>query len=272
MNPSIHSHLGSCLKIGHALSVAPLKSTEERVARVADISPDKIGLKLLRPLPALADAKQVRIKCCHEEASYLWRAGVIYLSAHEELQVSRSEETKTLERRRSIRLPAEIPLSIRIIQTEEGRILAQAPIDSKTRNLSPDGLAFECDLPLQEGDELKVSLQFSSSEQLSFDAWVVRSQPIQRKNEGTRLVGLEFLELRPETRRQILRFLARVPPDTQTRLISTDERKRLTEKRRLLAAELRFLQSMPRDSSALEKREKAIRAELDEIQRKLGAP
>ena len=81
-------------------------------------------------------------------------------------------------------------------------------------------------------------------------------------------VALEFLELQPEVRKQIVPFLAEVDA-LQARPSSRDKQEELVQKRRSLQKELRLLATMARDTPALAEREKAIKAKIDELNKKL---
>ena len=52
--------------------------------------------------------------------------------------------------------------------------------------------------------------------------------------------------------------------------LSKEERMELAQKRRSLRKEIRFLETMPKDTKILGEREKALKAEIQEINKKLA--
>ena len=188
--------------------------------------------------------------------------------SNQNLVISRSDEVMVVERRKYYRLPSRIPLSFRVANAALSGLVSPQAVDSHTQNISEGGLAFATDLPLEVGDELQVNLHLRPSQSVTVDAWVVRSKQIKSGERPLHSVALEFLELQPEVRKQIVPFLAEVDA-LQARPSSRDKQEELVQKRRSLQKELRLLETMARDTPALAEREKAIKAKIDELNKKL---
>ncbi|MDA2938860.1 PilZ domain-containing protein [Acidobacteria bacterium AH-259-A15] len=199
------------LKIGLAVSIGG-KSTGELAATVATISPDKMSLELSRPSSQLPFQKgeQVWIKYWDEGASvYCWDAQVAKISGpgNRHVAISISGKGLTVQRRKSYRVRVAVPFSFTVIDAVETEFIGKQVPDSKTQNLSVDGLAFESSVPFKVGDKLEMKLHLSPSEQVSGVAWVVRSEPLERDGESVNLVALQFLQWDAAEGHQLLEFL-----------------------------------------------------------------
>ncbi len=76
-----------------------------------------------------------------------------------------------------------------------------------TVDLSGNGLSFETTTPLKAMDLLKLNLQLSESQQVSTLATVVKAEKVDQGEDHVNSIGLEFSELLPETRKQIVEFV-----------------------------------------------------------------
>ncbi|MDA2930696.1 PilZ domain-containing protein [Acidobacteria bacterium AH-259-O06] len=85
-----------------------------------------------------------------------------------------------MQRRKSYRVRVPVPFSFTVIDAGETELIGKQVPDSKTRNLSVGGLAFETTLPLKVGDKLEMNLQLSLSQRVNAVGWVVRSEPVSR--------------------------------------------------------------------------------------------
>ena len=76
-------------------------------------------------------------------------------------------EGMTLGRRKSFRLRTEIPFSFIVTQAAQKGIVSQKACDSMIRNISEGGIAFDTNLSLKVGDELKVDVCLPGPTQMS---------------------------------------------------------------------------------------------------------
>ncbi len=196
-------------EVGRAISITQMESLAERVAIITKISSQETWLKLSRATPLLfKESDRVRMKHWKAGDAYYWGEQVLKLSGSptEEMAISRDVDKVTIERRQSLRVHSQIPLSFSVINAAQRHLVTEQIFNSKTQNISDGGLAFRTGLPLEVGDELQVSLDLISSKPVSTGAWVVRSELDDLELYS---IGLEFLELNRETRNQFQRFLAR---------------------------------------------------------------
>ncbi len=254
-------------EVGRAVSITQMDSLAERVAIVTTISSQETWLKLSRPTPLLfKESDPVRMKHWKAGDAYYWGEQVLELSGSptEEMAISRNLEKVTIERRGSLRVHSQIPLSFSVINAAQSQLVTENIFNSQTQNISDGGLAFRTDLPLEVGDELQVSLDLISSQLVSTGAWVVRS-----KLDDLELysIGLEFLGLNRKTRNQFQRFLARYEVEEQALSSLRKERNKLVRRRASLCSELDLLRT--KGASQCLERVRAIRIEIQQINQEL---
>lgn len=219
MSEQDSGHSGQHLEVGRAISISLFQADRRKrpretglAATIEKISPDKLWLRLLRPIPELPvqEGERIRIKSWSKEAVYFWDAEVLKVSgsAKQHVTISRRDEGVTLQRRHSYRVHSEIPLSFTVIDPHIRSLIGKKVANSKTQNISVSGLQFETTLSLVVGDRLKVHLDLPSSQKVRAVGQVVRSKKIERNEEHVNLIALKFLELGPEEQDQLLPFLA----------------------------------------------------------------
>jgi len=194
-------------KIDWAISISLLKSIDERVATVTQTSSDETWVELSRPKspPVFENGERIRIKHCVEESICYWAGEVLKVVGRENqyMAISIEGEGVTLCRRKSLRLSSEIPLSFIVSQAKQKELVSEKALDSMIRNISVGGIAFETDLALEVGDELKVNVSLPRLVQVSAEGWVVRSEKVKLDGRCLNSIALEFLGLEPEQQRQI---------------------------------------------------------------------
>ncbi len=194
-------------KIDWAISIALIESIAERVATVTQTSSDETWVELSRPKssPVFKNGERVRIKRWDEGSIYYWAGEVLKIvgSANQNMAISIKGEGVTLCRRKSLRLSSEIPLSFIVSQAKQKELVSEKALDSKIQNISVGGIAFETDLALEVGDELKVNVSLPRLAQVSAEGWVVRSEKVEHDGRCLNSIALEFLGLDPEKQKQI---------------------------------------------------------------------
>lgn len=198
-------------EIDWAISISLMKSIDERVATVTQTSSDETWVELSRPKssPGFKNGERVRIKRWDEGSIYYWAGEVLKIvgSANQNMAISIKGEGVTLCRRKSLRLSSEIPLSFIVSQAKQKELVSEKALDSKIQNISVGGIAFETDLALEVGDELKVNVSLPRLAQVSAEGWVVRSEKVKHDGRCLNSIALEFLGLEPEQERQIQQFM-----------------------------------------------------------------
>ena len=204
---------GQYPKTGLALSIQG-ESKEALAATVVEGTPDEIWLELARPISPLPFRKGERVRLRYwDEGSiaYYWDAKVIKIigDASQHVALGARSEGVTVQRRRSYRIHAQIPLFFTVIDAADSQLIGEHCADCKTQNISAGGLAFETHLPLKVGDKLAVQVRFHRSRQIDVVGWILRSEPVEREGECLNSVAFEFLQCEPQDQNQLLQFLAR---------------------------------------------------------------
>jgi c-di-GMP-binding flagellar brake protein YcgR len=194
-------------EIDWAISISLMKSIDERVATVTQTSSDETWVELSRPTssPIFENGERIRIKHCDEESIYYWAGAVLKVVGRENqnMAISIEGEGVTLCRRKSLRLSSEIPLSFIVSQAKQKELVSEKALDLKIQNISVGGIAFETDLALEVGDELKVNVSLPRLAQVSAEGWVVRSEKVKHDGRWLNSIALEFLGLDPQKQKQI---------------------------------------------------------------------
>lgn len=198
-------------QIDWAISIAIMDSIAERVATVTQTSSDETWVELSRPKspPVFKNGERIRIKHCDEESICYWAGAVLKVVGRENqnMAISIEGEGVTLCRRKSLRLRSDIPLSFIVSQATQKELVSEKALDSMIQNISMGGIAFETDLALDVGDELKVNVSLPRLAQVSAEGWVVRSEKVKHDGRCLNSIALEFLGLEPEQQRQIQQFM-----------------------------------------------------------------
>ena len=211
--------VGHYLKPGLAVSIQE-EAGEALAATVETLSPRSISLKLPRPTPepSFENGARVWMKYWDEGATvYRWEARVTEIQGPENQKVvlSISGKEVLVQRRKSYRARLQIPFSLTVIDAVDTALIGAKAVECTTQDVSVAGLAFDTELPLKVGDKLALSLALDPSLQVNAVGWVVRCEPIQRKeyNHGTiitkltNLIAVNFLQLKAEDQNHLLRFL-----------------------------------------------------------------
>lgn len=211
MSETVIGNLGDYLKMGVAVSIQGQSEEPQLAATVETISSDTVWLQLSRPTsqPAFKMGDQVQLKYWDEGAIvYGWKGEVIEIAGteNERLALSIGREV-TIQRRKSYRVRARIPLSFTVIDAAEAYLVGEKVTNSETDNISVGGLLFKSNLLLKVGDRLALNVHFSPSQQVNAAGWVVRSQPAEKEGQPLHSVALKFLQLDSEEQNHLLKFL-----------------------------------------------------------------
>ncbi len=211
MNENGNGNLDLYLKIGQALAVQG-EAKGELGATLTSISPGRLGLELSRPhlrLPFQAGDK-VGIRYWDKGAVvYSWEAEVVDTSGPRKQRVEVCIGRKVMvQRRTSCRVCLPIPFSCTVIGATDSQFISKKALQGTTQNISAGGLAFETSLPLEVGDQLAVNLHLSSSSNFDTRGWVVRSQPVENREDDSRSIALMFQQLEAKEQDRLLKFLA----------------------------------------------------------------
>lgn len=188
-----------------------MDSIAERVATVTQTSSDETWVELSRPKspPVFENGERIRIKHWGQESTHYWAGEVLKVvgRGNQNMAISIEGEGVTLCRRKSFRLSSEIPLSFIVSQAKQKELVSEKALDSMIQNISMGGIAFETDLALDVGDELKVNVSLPRLAQVSVAGWVVRAEKVKHDGRYLNSIALEFLGLEPEQQRQIQQFM-----------------------------------------------------------------
>ncbi len=211
--------VGHYLKPGLAVSIQE-ESGEALAATIETLSPRSISLKLSRPTPepTFQNGDRVWMKYWDEGATvYRWETRVTEIQGPENQKVilSISGKEVLVQRRKSYRARLPVPFSLTVVDAVDTELIGAKALECTTQDVSVAGLAFDTDLPLKVGDKLALNLALDPSRQVNAVGWVVRCEPIERKeyNHGTiiikitNFVAVNFLQLKAEEQNHLLVFL-----------------------------------------------------------------
>lgn len=198
------------LEIGFPVKVE--QPDDERDATVVDIAENSLGVQLSAANAGLSFkvGEKVRLKYWDPQGIYFCHAEVsrVYGPGNLKVELSIVSRPVAMQRRRTSRLRSKISFSFEVIEAVHRGLTTGKVFQADTLDLSGNGLSFETATPLQGMDLLKLNLQLSESQQVSTLATVVKSEKVKRGEDYVNSVGLEFSELLPETRSQIVEFVA----------------------------------------------------------------
>ena len=181
------------------------ESKLEVAAAVRSVVEDLISLELLAagPEPTFREGERVRIRYWDlEVTAYHWGAEVGQMFPEKHLVTFSTQDAGIVQRRKSCRVETPIPFSLTVIQSAEPELAGQHVEGLETQNLSVNGVLFQTDLPLKEGD--KAGLNLNLAQVLNAVGWVVRSKPV---GAGVNAVALMFLLLEKEEQRQLIQLI-----------------------------------------------------------------
>jgi c-di-GMP-binding flagellar brake protein YcgR len=212
-------NIGHYVKPGLSVSLQE-ESGEALAATIEALSPRSISLKLARPTPepSFQTGDRVWMKYWDEGATvYRWETRVAEIQGPENQKVVLSIGNKEVlvQRRKSYRIRLQIPFSLTVVDAADTQLIGAKDPKCTTQDVSVAGLAFDTDLSLKVGDKLALCLNLDPSLQVNAVGWVVRSEPIERKEyqHGTimtkviNFVAVNFLQLEAEEQNHLLRFL-----------------------------------------------------------------
>ena len=202
---------GLPLKAGVFISIQK-KPAEPLSATVTKTSAEETWLKLARPAsePPFQEGDTVLVKYWDEGAvAFYWEAEILEISGpgNEEVGVSIWGEGMTVQRRRSYRVKAPVPLSFTVVDAADAQLNGQSVRSTETLNLSVGGVAFETDLPLRIGDKLEMEIHLPPLPKVGAVGWVVRSESGEGEGKSRGSVAVEFLQVDEEEQYQLLRIL-----------------------------------------------------------------
>jgi len=211
--------VGHYLKPGLAVSLQE-ESGEALAATIETLSPRSISLKLARPTsePSFQSGDRVWMKYWDEGATvYRWETRVSEIQGpeYQKVVLSISGKEVLVQRRKSYRIRLQIPFSLTVVDAVETNLIGAKVLECTTQDVSVSGLAFDTDLLLKVGDKLALCLNLDPSQQVNAVGWVVRSEPIKRKEyqhgtimtKRTNFVAVNFLQVKAEEQNHLLRFL-----------------------------------------------------------------
>ncbi len=183
----------------------------ERDATVTDIAESSLAVQLSAAKAGLSfkAGEKVRLKYWDPQGIYFCHAEVsrVYGPGNLKVDLSIVSRPVAMQRRRTSRLRSKISFSFEVIEAVHRGLTMGTVFQADTLDLSGNGLSFETTTHLKAMDLLKLELQLSESEQVSTLATVVKSEKVKRGENYVNSVGLEFSELLPETRKQIVEFV-----------------------------------------------------------------
>lgn len=197
------------LEIGFPVKVEhPL---DERDAKVTDIDEHSLGVQLSAGKAGLSfeAGEKVRLKYWDPQGIYFCHAEVsrVYGPGNLKVELSIVSRPVAMQRRRTSRLRSKISFSFEVIEAVHRGLTMGKVFQADTVDLSGNGLSFETTTPLKAMDLLKLNLQLSESQQVSTLATVVKAEKVDQGEDHVNSIGLEFSELLPETRKQIVEFV-----------------------------------------------------------------
>jgi len=147
----------------------------------------------------------LRVRSWDKAAVYYFDCQVVKSGKGGSVHLSRPASSVTLQRRRKLRSDAKIPFSFTITGAAQNQLVSDEIHKVRTENFSLNGLRFQTDLPLREGDELLVVLPLTPPDQINASGRVVRTE----RTSGERFltVSVELRQLTREEQNSIRKFL-----------------------------------------------------------------
>ncbi len=194
---------------GQAIFISAIESDskEEVAAEITEVSDKGLFLVISVSEEGFKYKKgdAVRIRSWDEAAVYYFDCQVVKSGKGGSIHISRPASSVTLQRRRKLRSNVEIPFSFTITGAAQHQLVSDEIYKARTENFSLNGLRFQTDLPLREGDELLVVLPLTPPDQINAGARAVRTE----RKSGDRFltVSVELRQLTREEQNSILKFL-----------------------------------------------------------------
>ena len=200
------------LQVGFPLTVQ--QSNQQRAASVTRIAGKELGVQLATGqarLP-LKEGEKVRLKYWDEQGIYYCHAEIskVFGPGNQQVELSLVSRPVAVQRRRTTRFRSKISISFEVIEAVHRGLSAGKVFKAETVDLSGSGLSFETNAPLKTMDLLKLDLPLSRSQTVSSLATVVTSERVKRGGKYVTSIGVEFSEMLPETRNQIVEFVSQL--------------------------------------------------------------
>lgn len=194
---------------GQAIFVAAIDSDskEEVSAEITEVSDNGLFLVISVSDEGFQSTKgdTLRIRSWDEKAVYYSDCQVVKSGNGGSLHISRPASAVTLQRRRKLRSDIEIPFSFTIMAAAQSQLVSDDIHKAKTENLSMNGLRFQTNLPLSEGDEIVVVLPLTPPDKINAGGRVVRAE--RESGERFLIVSLALRQLSPEEQKSLLKFM-----------------------------------------------------------------
>lgn len=209
------------VKVGQLISLCRTDSSSELAAAVVRME-DGMWIELLRPVPEITFGRgeKIRIEAWDEDGSYTFHSIVqeAVSDPRPGLRISKPTTGFAVQRKKSDRSRWSVPFSFSVLSAEDSDINGKTVPYARTQEISLGGMAFESNLPLSRGDQLKVRLTLlPSPHRLKLMAKVIRSTPTAAAEaSGTNRVTLQFSELAPAEYNNLLLFLAKNDPGSES--------------------------------------------------------
>ncbi len=196
------------LSIGCSISVCSQDPECGFPAVVTDISPENIQVEIVNSPSSLPFKNRdvVLVTYWVEEELHHFGPTVLDVSGPN-LVLSTPASQMDVQRRKTYRLGASLPLSYTVINSADSELVGQTVKKARTENISAGGLKFETDLPLAVGDSLAITLDLSPFPKMKAYGWFVWTKEAEGKGEPKIVIGLAFLQLEPAEQVHLLQFL-----------------------------------------------------------------
>ena len=174
-------------------------------ATVSVVSDQAIALDLSMGSPGalFREGEKVRLKYWDTEAIYFSDVEVLGTD-NQQLSISFPEQPVTLQRRQSQRVLSDFPFAFSVVDAAHSKLVSDEFHEARSNDVSGGGLRFTTDLPIRQGDELKIRLDISPTENLVISAQVVASERVEIDETEFTSVGTEFVRLQPEERNRLV--------------------------------------------------------------------
>ena len=193
------------LVVGSPLSLLSAATEKKIGALVHKIFENEVWLNLLKPsADNFQEGETVQFQNLEDGKTYTGETQIMQISPDgNNMAIAVPEKLSELQRRSSLRLQMEIPISYALMGGEE----EAEPIQGKTRDLSIGGLRFDSSVPLEVGNELQITLDLTPSLQVDAGIKVISAEQIESNGEVLTTVGSQFVELALDDQIKVLQFL-----------------------------------------------------------------
>ncbi len=275
------------LTVGSALSLLSADPQKKIGALVRKIFENEIWLNLLPPSTVtFQEGETIPFHNLEDGMAYGGETQIIQISPdRQNMAITVPETLSALQRRASLRLQMEIPLSFALVGGEEGA----EPLQGKTHNLSIGGLRFDSSVPLEVGNQLQITLDLTSSLQVSAGVMVITAEQIESNGDVLTTVGTQFVELALDDQIKVLQFLIDAEEEEAEEEETEETEEEKTEDQKVtqpadqpqaapasapeasVAQEPAAEEPDPEESIILKQRHAKAQEQLKKLQNKLGA-